>query len=50
MNCCKVIWLDETALIASFHAVKGYVPRPVLDRAEYLRLLESLLETGYRFQ
>ena len=50
MKTCKVIWLDETALIASFHSVEGYVPHPVLDRAQLLRLLDSLLESGYRFQ
>ncbi|MBO6014099.1 MAG: hypothetical protein J6P48_01390 [Oscillospiraceae bacterium] len=50
MKNCKVIWLDETALIASFHAVKGFVPHAILDRSELLKLLDQLLETGYRFQ
>lgn len=47
---CKVIWLDEKALIASFHAIKGYVPHPMYDRPQLLRFLDQLLEKNYRFQ
>lgn len=46
---CNVIWLDEQALVATFHAVKGYVPYPLLDKPQLMRFLDSLLEKGYKF-
>ena len=46
---CKTLWLDNEQLIASFHAIRGYEPKPVLDRAELLRLIDSLMSRGYKF-
>lgn len=50
MKGIKILWLDEEARIASFHEVRGYVPYPLLDKASFLRFIESLTEKGYCFQ
>lgn len=50
MKGIKILWLDENALVASFHEVRGYVPHPLLDKASFLRFIESLTEKGYSFQ
>ena len=50
MKGIKILWLDEQALIASFHEVRGYVPYPLLDKATFLLFIESLTEKGYSFQ
>ena len=50
MKGIKILWLDETALIASFHEVRCYVPYPLLDKAHFLRFIESLTEKNYSFQ
>ena len=46
----KMIWIDEARRIASFHAVEGFVPHPLLDRSQYLSFIESLFELNYCFQ
>ncbi len=46
----QMIWINETRRIASFHAVEGFIPHPLLDRSQYLNFIENLLEMNYCFQ
>ena len=45
-----MIWIDEVRKIASFHAVEGFVPHPLFDKAEFLSFIDSLCEKNYCFQ
>lgn len=44
------IWIGETERIASFHEVDGYHPQTVRGQENYIALLQSLQEQGFRFQ
>ena len=44
------VWLNERQQIASFHAEEGYVRRTLASHEQFLRFLQNLLDTGYRFQ
>lgn len=44
------IWIGETERIASFHEVDGYRPQTVRGQENYIALLQSLQEQGFRFQ
>ncbi|MGN1004527.1 MAG: hypothetical protein ACI4O5_06780 [Oscillospiraceae bacterium] len=46
----KIVWLDEQALIASFHPVDGYRRYDFHDRESLISFLLSLQVRGYRFQ
>ena len=50
MKGAKILWLNEDALVTSFHEVRGFIPYPLLDRATFIRFIESLTEKGYSFQ
>lgn len=45
-----IVWLDEQALIASFHAVEQYRRCDFHTREYFMRFLQSLQQQGYRFQ
>lgn len=49
---CEVrrIWINQTERIASFHEVDGYRPQAVRGQENYIALLQSLQEQGFRFQ
>ena len=46
----QIVWLDEQALIASFHPVDGYRRYDFHDREYFISFLQSLQVRGYRFQ
>ena len=44
------VWLDEQALIASFHPVEAYRRCQFQTREYFMSFLQSLTLQGYRFQ
>lgn len=44
------IWIGEAERIASFHAVDDYRLQIVHGHEDYVELLQSLQEQGFRFQ
>ena len=45
-----VVWVDETAKIASFHAVNGYVMHVFANHAFFMDYIHSLQARGFLFQ
>ncbi|MBQ2739476.1 MAG: hypothetical protein IJE22_05540 [Oscillibacter sp.] len=45
-----VVWLDEQAKIASFHAVEGYRRQEFTTQDFFHKFMMSLQERGFRFQ
>ena len=45
-----VVWMDEKAKIASFHAVEGYRRQEFTNQDYFQKFMMSLQERGFRFQ
>lgn len=45
-----VVWIDETAKVASFHAVEGYVMHTFANHAFFMDYLYSLQSRSFLFQ
>lgn len=49
-NSSRIIWIDPTRQIVSFHPVPGFSSERFSSQAQKLARLHILAQAGYRFQ